>query len=551
MLTTEKLFNHLLARKGVAGLHSNEKETCIRDIDFIMQYLQQQPEQFINLCRWQYLFLQIIKREDELIDILNDFVFFKNEIEPEQFELIQLALQMIKNEKLFLSGSSGDILQFHSRLFSMVDKAAEEKYLAKGESDLEWILKFFDRAQQEKSQVHLDFIHWHQHLLEALGFHQISLIRFLVSVKLFCDERYHLLIDESVTSLLQSFKQSYTVNDVPAAGTLSEELADFHINLFKHIDTISAPKFRSHILFDGKKHFEFLQEAYTVKSNELFIQYIAWVHSLFSSLNFLKISLIRFLVSMRYIIQTKGGETWQDGIPYLDLAIQHLTGKNDSYQQDCNAELMPEASAYLQFLLNGNRKEAQALVFELLNKGMPVKNIYLRIFQDSQYEVGRLWERSQITVAQEHFCTASTQLIMSQLYPYIVSDKPVSKNVIATCIGEELHELGIRIVSDFLEMEGWQTYYLGANAPPAAILSAIDQNKAQVLALSVTLSPHLKQARKLIEEVRSNAKWPVKIIVGGYPFLQDKELWKKIGADTCAESAQTAHEKISELFNMS
>lgn len=548
MLTAEKLYDRLLAEKKIKDYGAREKEACTRDIDTLIQYLRQQPEQFINLCRWQFLFLGIINRKNELTDVLHEFIFFKNELETGQVELIQQAAEMIKNGNVFLSGSPDDIVQFHSRLFSFLDKAAEDKYLEKSKSDLVWMLKFFDRALEEKSGVHLGFIHWQQHILEALGFHQISLIRFLISVKLFYAERYGLLIDEAVTSLLQSFKNKYPVTDAPAAGTLAEELADFHIGLFQYIDSASAPKFRPHAVFDGKKHFEFLQEAFIVNSPELFVHYIAWVHSVFSSINIPKISLIRFLVSMRYIIQTKGGETWQAGIPYIDLAIKNLTAKDDSYLQAGEVKLIPDASAYLQFLLQGNRKEAQSLVFELLNKGMPVKDIYLLIFQASQYEVGRLWERNLITVAQEHFCTATTQLIMSQLYPFIVSDKPVGKNVVATCIGDELHELGIRIVSDFLEMEGWQTYYLGANAPASAILSAIDQNKAQVLALSVTLSPHLKQARGLIEKIKAGTKWPVKIIVGGYPFLQDKELWKKIGADAWAESAQSAHQKIAELF---
>ncbi|MDZ7776615.1 MAG: hypothetical protein U5L09_13885 [Bacteroidales bacterium] len=60
---------------------------------------------------------------------------------------------------------------------------------------------------------------------------------------------------------------------------------------------------------------------------------------------------------------------------------------------------------------------------------------------------------------------------MSQLYPYIFNSQRVGKSMVAATVGGELHEMGIRMVADFFEMEGWDTWYLGANAPapkPAA-----------------------------------------------------------------------------------
>ena len=45
--------------------------------------------------------------------------------------------------------------------------------------------------------------------------------------------------------------------------------------------------------------------------------------------------------------------------------------------------------------------------------------------------------------------------------------------MVATCIGGELHEIGIRMVADFFEMEGWDTYYLGANTPADAVVAEL------------------------------------------------------------------------------
>jgi len=55
---------------------------------------------------------------------------------------------------------------------------------------------------------------------------------------------------------------------------------------------------------------------------------------------------------------------------------------------------------------------------------------------------------NEVSVAQEHYCTAATQLIMSQLYPHIFAGEKTERTLIATCVAGDLHEIGIRMVSD-------------------------------------------------------------------------------------------------------
>jgi methanogenic corrinoid protein MtbC1 len=73
------------------------------------------------------------------------------------------------------------------------------------------------------------------------------------------------------------------------------------------------------------------------------------------------------------------------------------------------------AARYLDFLLRGQRQAALELVQDAIRTGTGIREIWLRVFQDSQYEVGRLWQSNKISIAQEHYCTAATQMIMAQL----------------------------------------------------------------------------------------------------------------------------------------
>jgi methanogenic corrinoid protein MtbC1 len=317
-------------------------------------------------------------------------------------------------------------------------------------------------------------------------------------------------------------------------STLASQISKLHIQLFQTIEKHSKPKFESYILNDAEKHLDFLEQAIQSDSILLFTEYIAWANATLTALGISTDTLIRFLISIRSIIAQSN---LQNGITYIDSAVKLLIDGNAiSATSSISFTQTTESQTYLKLLLSKQKIQATQYILELIEQEMDIKKLFIDVFQASQYELGRLWELNQITVAQEHFCTAATQNNMAMLTAKVMSQTPNGKSVVATCVGTEQHEIGIRIVSDFLEMEGWNTYYMGANVPTHSILWAIEENDADLLALSVTLTPHIKTVKEIIHHVKD--KFPeVKIMVGGYPFLRDPELWHKIGADGVAASA--------------
>lgn len=60
---------------------------------------------------------------------------------------------------------------------------------------------------------------------------------------------------------------------------------------------------------------------------------------------------------------------------------------------------------------------------------------------------------------------------------------------------------------------------------------------------------HIEKVVKLIEKVREDAQTSkIKIMVGGYPFIIVPDLWRKIGADSSAQSAKEAIEIANKLI---
>lgn len=227
----------------------------------------------------------------------------------------------------------------------------------------------------------------------------------------------------------------------------------------------------------------------------------------------------------------------------INLENSYFTHENPLQQQ---------ATHYLNLLLSGKRKEANNFILQLNSRGISIKELYLNIFQPSQYEIGRLWQLNEISVAQEHYCTAATQWIISSLYPYLFSTSKMNKSVVAVTIGGELHEMGIRMVADFFEMNGWHSYYLGSNLPADEIKQSLILYNADLLAISITLSNHLHNLKDLIESIKKSSELShIKIIIGGYPFTQDDQLWSKTGADGYAKNADQAVSLANTLTHAS
>lgn len=190
------------------------------------------------------------------------------------------------------------------------------------------------------------------------------------------------------------------------------------------------------------------------------------------------------------------------------------------------------AREYLESLLTGDRGHAARIVLEAVEDGTDIRDVYLRVLEPAQREIGRLWQVGEIGVAKEHFCTAVTQLVISRLSPMVFQTERNGRRMTAVCAGPELHEVGLRIVSDFFELAGWDTDYLGGFLPPADVVSMVRERPPDLLAISVTMRDHVESASELIRAVRSmDAANRPAILVGGYTFNAERALWREIGAD--------------------
>ena len=333
-------------------------------------------------------------------------------------------------------------------------------------------------------------------------------------------------------------------------GSLAEEIVNTQFKTQGEFNKYYGESEFKKYIEDTEYSLSYLFEAIEASSPELFSDYISWERIFLVNLGIPEERLKERLEVMEdIIIKNLPPEKSSVAVKYIEEGIDNLA-EPSKYKSFINEDkpLVKLLEQYLKFLLDGDRHSAGKMIMEAVDNGIGVKDIYLNVFQSSLYEIGRLWQENKITVAQEHYFTAATQLIMSQLYPYISKSQKTGKVLVATSVSRELHEIGVRMVADFFEMDGWNTYYLGANTPKESIIETIISKKADLIIISATISSHIGEVMDLIRAVRLCAEcMDSKIIVGGYPFIVDKDLWKKVGADGQADDAETAVEIAEKL----
>jgi len=205
---------------------------------------------------------------------------------------------------------------------------------------------------------------------------------------------------------------------------------------------------------------------------------------------------------------------------------------------------------YLDALLEGNRRRAFAVVDRARGEGLDHRAIYLEVFQPALHEVGRLWQENRISVADEHLATAITQAAMARLYDDLFAHGAGGGPVlVAACVDSERHEVGLRMICDLLELEGWDTYFLGATTPLESLVSMVEARAPQAVALSASITPHLPRVRVTISALRERLgeRTPL-ILAGGRAFLDDPELAARVGADLTARDAMEAADLLRERF---
>jgi len=194
---------------------------------------------------------------------------------------------------------------------------------------------------------------------------------------------------------------------------------------------------------------------------------------------------------------------------------------------------------YLQAALEGNTPQAMQIVLEAVGVSITPKQALQQVLLDAQREIGRLWHLAEVSVAEEHLVTSTTQRTMALIAETAENAPANGKTALCASVAGNVHDLGIRTIAYLLEAEGWRAVYLGQDMPNSEIVDAIGYYDADVVLLSLALPTQISSLSECIGAVRQRyAGMPV--IIGGNAFTENPGIWKVTGADGYSPDAEQA-----------
>ncbi len=135
------------------------------------------------------------------------------------------------------------------------------------------------------------------------------------------------------------------------------------------------------------------------------------------------------------------------------------------------------------------RWDISAIDTELTRLSMllDAQTLYERVVAPLALEVGRRWERGDISIAQEHLLTERLELaVRAALRALERQEGPL---VLLACADHEQHVLGMLGAALRFASCGARTVTLGAMTPPAAIGEAVRNMAPRMVGLSVSVEP--------------------------------------------------------------
>ena len=198
------------------------------------------------------------------------------------------------------------------------------------------------------------------------------------------------------------------------------------------------------------------------------------------------------------------------------------------------------AKAYLAAVRGGEGKRAIDGVLAAIGEGrLSIPDALDGVLMRALREIGRLWHTGVVGVAEEHFATQITGRLLEQIVLAAPTPDPYGRTVMLTMVEGDAHDLGLRIVAAFFELDGWRTICLGANTPSADLLLSAQQFDADLVVIGATLNTHRDGVARAIEML-GKSRPDQKILVGGQGFSGLEQRAQEIGAHGCVLLARDA-----------
>lgn len=183
---------------------------------------------------------------------------------------------------------------------------------------------------------------------------------------------------------------------------------------------------------------------------------------------------------------------------------------------------------FVELLREGDKAKVAAYVEEVFSQTGSRLVLFADLIHPAQYEIGDLWYRGEIGIADEHRATAIVEEVTQALPPTPAQGRSPRGKCVLAAVGSEQHVVGLRLLSAALEDDGWTVTMLGGRTPATDLAQMVRKIRPKFVGLSAGYLPQPASLKETIEELK---KMRMPVLVGGPAFNRNASLWTKVGAD--------------------
>ena len=137
--------------------------------------------------------------------------------------------------------------------------------------------------------------------------------------------------------------------------------------------------------------------------------------------------------------------------------------------------------AYASALLAGDEIAAEIAIRQAMDAGLGTATIDDQIIAPALWLVGELWERGEISVADEHLASEiSLRVLTLQREAQRVADQRRRQRIMLAAPSGEQHVIALRMVANLLREAAYEVVMLGADVPTGALAAAALRHDPQV-----------------------------------------------------------------------
>jgi len=179
-----------------------------------------------------------------------------------------------------------------------------------------------------------------------------------------------------------------------------------------------------------------------------------------------------------------------------------------------------------------------ALVRQELEAGTDIPSLLNQGLIAALDEVGERFSRGELFIPEMLQAAQTAQQGLDILKPLLTeTDNRSAGTVVIGTVKGDLHDIGKSLVKMMLKGAGFQVVDVGVDVPVERFVQAVEENRADILALSALLTTTMPAMGDAVAAFRGNGS-RVKVMVGGAPVTE--AFAERIGADGYAGDASQA-----------